>query len=128
MSPEYIAPAVTAYQAGYPQQAGQAGPSQYPEYTSDQGPVQTQAATSPTGTGPSAYRSPPQSFLVRPRRTTVSSPNRGWNSPSLSSSFSAIENAVQSVYRNVTKGYDYTEGYHFLMKHLSRRYVSFYRR
>ena len=33
------------------------------------------------------------------------------------------ESAVQSVYRNVTKGYDYTEGYHFLMKHMSRRCV-----
>lgn len=29
----------------------------------------------------------------------------------------------QSVYVSVTKPYDYTEGYHFLMKHLQRRYV-----
>lgn len=34
-----------------------------------------------------------------------------------------VEGAVQSVYKSVTKGYDYTQGYHFLMKHMSRRCV-----
>lgn len=125
---EYIAPTATAYQGTYPAQPSQAGPSQYSEYASDQSQAQAQAATATsqhqqqTSAGPSAYRSPPQSFLVRPRRTPVSSPTRAWNSPSLSA-LTAADNAVQSVYRNVTKGYDYTEGYHFLMKHLSRRCV-----
>ncbi|KAI0745802.1 hypothetical protein C8Q76DRAFT_606051 [Earliella scabrosa] len=32
------------------------------------------------------------------------------------------EPAAGHVYRNITKGYDYTEGYHFLMKHMSRRF------
>lgn len=65
--------------------------------------------------------------MVRPRRTIISSPTlgrmSGWT-PSLSTPTS--ESAVQSVYRNVTKGYDYTEGYHFLMKHMSRRWVAMF--
>ncbi|KAH9931075.1 uncharacterized protein BXZ73DRAFT_90162 [Epithele typhae] len=116
---EFITPNVTGYQAAYPTVAlGQPGPSQFTEYSPDRSQVSSQAVP-----GPSSYRSPTQSFLVRPRRTTMSSPTaaRGWLSPSLSTA-NTPDHAIQSVYRNVTKGYDYTEGYHFLMKHMSRRF------
>ncbi|RDX40446.1 hypothetical protein OH76DRAFT_337525 [Lentinus brumalis] len=120
----YIAPGATGYPAPpYPPDAGQAGTSQYGEFPADQtqGPAQASTSTQPSAAG-RGYQSPPQSFLVRPRRNP-SSPTQGrsagWT-PSLSTP--TAESAVQSVYRNVTKGYDYTEGYHFLMKHLSRRF------
>ncbi|KAI0703392.1 hypothetical protein C8T65DRAFT_655075 [Cerioporus squamosus] len=112
----YIAPGATGYPAPpYPPEAGQAGPSQYGEYAADQsqGPAQASTSTQPSAVG-RGYQSPPQSFLF-----AYSGRSSGWT-PSLSTP--TAESAVQSVYRNVTKGYDYTEGYHFLMKHLSRRF------
>ncbi|KAI0780083.1 hypothetical protein C8Q74DRAFT_1447475 [Fomes fomentarius] len=127
VSSEYVAPNTTGYPAAYAPQAGSSGQLQYPDYAADrapaQGPAQASTSTQAASGAPSSYQSPPQSFLVRPRRTIISSPTlgrmSGWT-PSLSTPTS--ESAVQSVYRNVTKGYDYTEGYHFLMKHMSRRF------
>ena len=149
--PEYIAPAATTgYPAAapaavpYPQQAGQGGGLQYPEYSADQSQAQVQdaapgappavAAQVGTGTGTGAYAtpgappSPTSSFLSRPRRNP-SSPTAvrlvpNWTTGSSLCTPNGTEGAVQSVYKSVTKGYDYTQGYHFLMKHLSRRYVS----
>ncbi|KAI0775687.1 hypothetical protein BD413DRAFT_530604 [Trametes elegans] len=131
--PEYIAPAATTgYAAAYPPPAGQGPSLSYPEYAADQSQAQAQGAPAGAGAGAgasgyapaAAAQSPPSSFL-RPRRNP-SSPNASrmvpnWSGPSLSTP-TAAESAVQSVYKSVTKGYDYTEGYHFLMKHLSRRF------
>ncbi|KAI0663538.1 transcription activator of gluconeogenesis ERT1, partial [Cubamyces menziesii] len=63
-----------------------------------------QQATVPNASSPTAVR------LV---------PN--WTTGSSLCTPNGTEGAVQSVYKSVTKGYDYTQGYHFLMKHLSRR-------
>ncbi|KAI0743477.1 hypothetical protein C8Q80DRAFT_841015 [Daedaleopsis nitida] len=117
---EYIAGNGAGYHPAYPAQPDQPGQLAYPDYT-DRGQPQgpPQASTSAQRGG---YQSPPQSFLVRPRRTPSSptmSRMAGWT-PSLSTP--TVENAVQSVYNKVTKGYDYMEGYHFLMKHMSRRF------
>ncbi|KAI1794106.1 hypothetical protein LXA43DRAFT_971369 [Ganoderma leucocontextum] len=124
--PEYIAPGAPGY---YATQPGQGGPSQYAEYDQSQAQVpQGQVSPQPTaaGVGGAPYPSPsPQSFLVRPRRQmSIASPTGSkWNGTSFSHvGGSGNEGAVQSVYRNVTKGYDYTEGYHFLMKHMTRRF------
>ncbi|KAI0675281.1 hypothetical protein C8Q78DRAFT_1067079 [Trametes maxima] len=124
--PAYIAPAATTgYQAAYPPQADQGGQLQYPEYGADQSQAQAQGAQTGAGAYASAAQSPPSSFLSRPRRNpsspTTSRMVPNWNGASLSTS-AAADGAVQSVYKSVTKGYDYTEGYHFLMKHLSRRF------
>ncbi|KAI0374067.1 hypothetical protein BV20DRAFT_599935 [Pilatotrama ljubarskyi] len=140
-SSEYIAPGATAgtgtagYSSGYAPQTSQGPPGQYAEYPPDQSQAQPQAgaSTSTSGGGgypPATAQSPPSSFLSRPRRNP-SSPTTArlvpnWSGQSLSTGLAAgMESAVQSVYKSVTKGYDYTEGYHFLMKHLSRRCVRF---
>lgn len=131
--PGYIAPRAPDYPSAYAAQPGQGAPSQYAEYDQSQaqvpqGQVPPQAANAGVGGAP-PYPSPsPQSFLVRPRRQmSVASPTGSkWNGTSFSAvggSGNVNEGAVQSVYRNVTKGYDYTEGYHFLMKHMTRRCV-----
>ncbi len=126
--PEYIAPGAPGYPQAYAAQSGQGGPSQYAEYDRSQAqPPQGQVP--PQGAvGGAPYPSPsPQSFLVRPRRQmSMASPTGSkWNGVSnLGIGGSGSEGAVQSVYRNVTKGYDYMEGYHFLMKHMTRRCVA----
>ncbi|RPD59881.1 hypothetical protein L227DRAFT_586416 [Lentinus tigrinus ALCF2SS1-6] len=126
VAPGYIAPAATSYSAPppYPPEAGQTGPSQYNEFAADQSQGPAQASTSTqASTVARGYQSPPQSFIVRPRRNP-SSPTQARSAAAWTASLSTptTESAVQSVYRNVTKGYDYTEGYHFLMKHMSRRF------
>lgn len=91
-----------------------------------------------------------QSFVTRPRvmtsaahgidksRSTGSGTPTSWGAPPGPpplSSGSDMTTAVggfgsgdgNSVYKTVTKGYDYTEGYHFLMKHLCFRLVYFIR-
>lgn len=85
-----------------------------------------------------------QSFVPRPRVMTSTAPGidrsrstgtgtpTSWGAPpgppSLSSASDMTvvtggfgSNDGSSVYKSVTKGYDYTEGYHFLMKHLCFR-------
>ncbi|PIL36160.1 transporter [Ganoderma sinense ZZ0214-1] len=127
--PEYIAPGAPGYPTAYSAQPSQGGPSQYGEYDQPQAPA-LQGQVQPqhvAGGVPGAppYSPSPQSFLVRPRRQmSVASPTGSkWNGTSFSAvGGSGNEGAVQSVYRNVTKGYDYTEGYHFLMKHMTRRF------
>ena len=129
--PEYLAPGAPGYPTAYATQPSQGGPSQYGEYDqpqtpSLQGQVQPQAVAGGVPGAP-PYSPSPQSFLVRPRRQmSVMSPTGSkWNGTSFNAvGGSGNEGAVQSVYRNVTKGYDYTEGYHFLMKHMTRRYVA----
>ncbi|KAM5532852.1 hypothetical protein V8D89_013493 [Ganoderma adspersum] len=127
--PEYLAPGAPGYPTAYATQPSQGGPSQYGEYDqpqtpSLQGQVQPQAVAGGVPGAP-PYSPSPQSFLVRPRRQmSVMSPTGSkWNGKSFNAiGGSGNEGAVQSVYRNVTKGYDYTEGYHFLMKHMTRRF------
>ncbi|KAI0630328.1 hypothetical protein C8Q77DRAFT_1137565 [Trametes polyzona] len=133
-----IAPAATtttAYSVVYP--PGATAPAPYGEYSADQSQAQAQgvpSASTAAAAGGAAYppppppnpQSPPSSFLSRPRRNP-SSPTAArlvpnWAGSPLSTSAAPAENAVQSVYKSVTKGYDYTEGYHFLMKHMSRRF------
>ncbi|OBZ67105.1 Transcription activator of gluconeogenesis ERT1 [Grifola frondosa] len=107
--PEYIAPSATSYSTTTPYQPGQA-PGQY--------------VSSPTLNGASS------TYVPSTRRVGNSPGGRGerpvnvgvaaWTGPSLSSP--SIGNGGQSVYRSVTKAYDYTEGYHFLMKHLPHRF------
>lgn len=131
--PEYITPAATTgYSAMYPPQAGPGASAQYADYAADQS--QAQAQGSSAGAYPSSSgvtQSPPSSFLSRPRRNNPNSPTAArmvpnWAGSPISAQAIATgegAGAVQSVYKSVTKGYDYTQGYHFLMKHLSRRCV-----
>ncbi|OSD06845.1 hypothetical protein PYCCODRAFT_1442371 [Trametes coccinea BRFM310] len=145
-APEYIAPAATTGYApagaGYAAQTGQGqggGAQPYVEYVADQSQAQAQGAGAgavgaPAGGAAGAGNvygagSPPSSFLSRPRRNP-SSPLASRMVPSWATGTSGLslstpngaEGAVQSVYKSVTKGYDYTQGYHFLMKHISRRF------
>ncbi|KAL7281705.1 hypothetical protein ACG7TL_005023 [Trametes sanguinea] len=145
-APEYIAPAATTGYApagaGYAAQTGQGqggGAQPYVEYVADQSQAQAQGAGAgavgaPAGGAAGAGNvygagSPPSSFLSRPRRNP-SSPVASRMVPSWATGTSGLslstpngaEGAVQSVYKSVTKGYDYTQGYHFLMKHISRRF------
>ncbi|KAI0358404.1 hypothetical protein OH77DRAFT_1518444 [Trametes cingulata] len=139
-SSEYIAPGATTgngaagYSSAYAPQGSQSAPGQYAEYPSDQSQPQAGPSTSTSSTYPASAQSPPSSFLSRPRRNP-SSPTTArlvpnWSGTASLSTALALgngagmgaESAVQSVYKSVTKGYDYTEGYHFLMKHLSRRF------
>lgn len=131
--PEYITPAATTgYSAMYPPQAGPGASAQYADYAADQSQAQAQGSSAGAYPSSSAVtQSPPSSFLSRPRRNNPSSPTAArmvpnWaGSPISAQAITAGEGAgaVQSVYKSVTKGYDYTQGYHFLMKHLSRRCV-----
>nr|UVI59151.1 Zn(2)-Cys(6)53 [Trametes gibbosa] len=127
---EYVAPAATTgYAATYPQSAGAAGSAQYTEYSAaDQSQAQAQGAqtTSAAYTTSSSAQSPTTtSFLSRGRRNP-SSPTAARLVPNWAGSPMSVttlgEGTVQSVYKSVTKGYDYTQGYHFLMKHMSRRF------
>lgn len=129
--PEYVAPsATTGFSAMYPPpSAGPGASAPYPElqYPADQPQAQAQGSQT-SAYPPSSVQSPPSSFLSRPRRNP-SSPTAArlvpnWAGSPMSATAPA-EGAVQSVYKSVTKGYDYTQGYHFLMKHLSRRCVFF---
>ncbi|KAK7687169.1 hypothetical protein QCA50_009673 [Cerrena zonata] len=45
--------------------------------------------------------------------------NNGYSAPT--SAVTQVDDTSSSIYTSVTKPYDYTEGYHFLMKHLSCR-------
>lgn len=47
--------------------------------------------------------------------------NNGYSAPT--SAVTQVDDTSSSIYKTVTKPYDYTEGYHFLMKHLSCRWV-----
>lgn len=47
--------------------------------------------------------------------------NNGYSAPT--SAVTQVDDTSSSIYTSVTKPYDYTEGYHFLMKHLSCRWV-----
>ncbi|KAL1939817.1 hypothetical protein VTO73DRAFT_9517 [Trametes versicolor] len=130
--PEYITPAATTgYSAMYPPQAGPGASAQYADYAADQSQAQAQGSSAGAYPSSSAVtQSPPSSFLSRPRRNNPSSPTAArmvpnWaGSPISAHAITTGEGAgaVQSVYKSVTKGYDYTQGYHFLMKHLSRRF------
>ena len=49
--------------------------------------------------------------------------NNGYSAPT--SAVTQVDDTSSSIYKSVTKPYDYTEGYHFLMKHLSCRWVHY---
>ncbi|EKM54511.1 uncharacterized protein PHACADRAFT_258404 [Phanerochaete carnosa HHB-10118-sp] len=109
---------------------------QYPEYTTNQG-RQSQPASLGSYTGqaaqvsvnqvaPSAVQLAQRQPAVTPTRSSsttlidrsVSAGTASWAGPTPSD---VGHHDVVSVYKSVTDPYDYTEGYHFLMKHLPTR-------
>lgn len=105
--PSQQAPAQTSSIGGYAGQPAQA-PVNHVAPTSVQ-LVQRQPAIAPT-------RSSSATLIDR----TVSTGTASWAGPPPSD---IGYHDGSSVYKSVTKPYDYTEGYHFLMKHLPTRYV-----
>ena len=116
--------------------------SQYPEYsasrqtpstTTSLPPYNGQAAqqTQADPLSPQATSLVPRSAAGQTRSSsatlvdrTQSSGTASWVGPAPSDDI--LDAKGSSVYKAVTKPYDYTEGYHFLMKHLPTRYaVSF---
>lgn len=91
--------------------AGQATPAPLNHVS----PVAVQLAPSQAAIAPT--RSSSDSLMDR----TVSAGTASWVGPT--SSELGLPDGT-SVYKSVTKPYDYTEGYHFLMKHLPLRCVS----
>lgn len=81
---------------------------------------------------PTAVQMLPSTAVIPPTRSsstslldrTVSTGTASWAGPAVSD-LALLDGT--SVYKSVTKPYDYTEGYHFLMKHLTTRYVRFNR-
>ncbi|KAI0081329.1 hypothetical protein K474DRAFT_1588145 [Panus rudis PR-1116 ss-1] len=58
----------------------------------------------------------------------VNSPTSTWGGGQLTNGYggnlsTGVMQDASSVYKSVTKPYDYTEGYHFLMRHLCSRYA-----
>lgn len=82
-----------------------------------------------TRTTPTPSWSASNGISVSDAVTTSNNLNNG-NSNSYANGTAAVANLggqvreASSVYKMVTKKYDYTEGYHFLMKHISCRCVS----
>jgi hypothetical protein len=107
--------------------------TQYTEYGSQSQAVSSSSLanyagqTTPTALAPAAAIVPSQA--IAPARSssaslidrTVSTVTTSWAGPTSSSEL-VLES--HNVYKSVTKPYDYTQGYHFLMKHLPTRYVS----
>lgn len=108
--------------------------TQYADYNSSSQQVGSSSLanyagqTAPAGIAPAAVnivaaqaaiptaRSTPTTLIDR----TISAGTASWAGPSASELGLQDSN---SVYKSVTKPYDYTQGYHFLMKHLASRYV-----
>lgn len=134
IAPQYQLPAPTD---GTSQVQGQE--LQYPEYTPSQGQpaqpaslgsYQGQAAQAPANhVAPSAVQLVQRQSAVPATRSSsttlidrsVSAGTASWAGPAPSE---VGYHDGTSVYKSVTKPYDYTEGYHFLMKHLPIRYAS----
>lgn len=107
---------------------------QYPEYTANQGrPAQPASLGSYTGQATPASQVTPAAVQIVPRQPVVAA-TRSSSATLLDRSVSAGTASWAgpapsevgyhdgtSVYKSVTKPYDYTEGYHFLMKHLPTR-------
>ena len=109
---------------------------QYPEYAANQGrpsqpsqlgSYQGQAAQAPANhVAPSAVQIVQRQSAVPATRSSsatlidrsVSAGTASWAGPAPSE---VGYHDGTSVYKSVTKPYDYTEGYHFLMKHLPTR-------
>lgn len=131
LSPDYIAGTGTAGYASATQfTPGQGHPPSvnvpqphlaYSDYTTSAG-----GQSSPTQSGSSRY----PSYLSRAQAISLQGamrPERDalWASQPDIGAGSAISGGAQgaaAVYQAVTKPYDYTEGYHFLMKHLPTRF------
>ena len=109
----------TEYAAGQPQQSQTSSLSNY----AGQAPQQPANQVPPTA-GQLVQRQPP----IAPTRSSsttlidrsVSAGTASWAGPAPSDL--GFQDGA-SVYKSVTKPYDYTEGYHFLMKHLPTRWV-----
>ncbi|KAH9858752.1 hypothetical protein C2E23DRAFT_18153 [Lenzites betulinus] len=110
------------YASGQPTGAPAYTGAAAPAYAQVQGAQSTSAAYAASSSAQSPTTS---SFMSRARRNP-SSPTAARLVPNWAGSpmsvATPVEGAVQSVYKSVTKGYDYTQGYHFLMKHMSRRF------
>lgn len=121
---QYTAPANGASTQSYPEyttgQSQQAQTSSLSNYAG-QAPSQAANQVSPAA-GPLVQRQPP----VAPTRSSsttlldrsTSAGTASWAGP-VPSDLGFHDGA--SVYKSVTRPYDYTEGYHFLMKHLPTR-------
>lgn len=108
--------------------AGQDVP--FPEYNQSSSSLSNYAgqapAAPPNHVSPTAVQIVPRQSVVPPTRSssatlmdrTVSTGTASWAGPAPSEL--GFMDPV-SVYKSVTKPYDYTEGYHFLMKHLPVR-------
>ncbi len=137
----YITPTTASFQQSSSQYATPgSGPSsaqgqdvQYSEYPNQ--PNQEQSSSTSLGQYNGQVAQPSQAVqllqrqpVIPPTRSssatlmdrTHSSGTASWVGPA-ASELGLIEGT--SVYKSVTKPYDYTEGYHFLMKHISTRYV-----
>lgn len=118
-----VQPAETPYLA-YPyshqhQQQQQHQPDDYPPYqapSQPQGPLHPLQPRYPLDTRP---RSPPaSSFLHSANAAATTSASISDPLPDMTRT-----SQLQAIHDRVTAPYDYTEGYHFLMKHLPSRYV-----
>ncbi len=70
-----------------------------------------------------ANASPISTSSVPPGLASVSTDTPTPSTPSSSLALPSSSSQLQSINDSVTTPYDYTEGYHFLMKHLPSRYV-----
>lgn len=122
---QYTAPANGASAQSYPEyatgQAQQAQASSLSNYAGQE-PSQPASQVSPTA-GPLVQRQPPVAAPTRSSSATlldrsVSAGTASWAGPAPSD---LGFHDGSSVYKSVTRPYDYTEGYHFLMKHLPTR-------
>lgn len=124
-SPTYLS---YSYQQSQPQQAQeQGGELQYTQYESSADELHPLQPRYPLDSRP---RSPPHSVYINPGDVSsrgILSPPNSQPSPTSTSSFTQGPpdsfSQLQSINDRVTTPYDYTEGYHFLMKHLPSRCV-----
>ena len=140
----YSSPSTTtSYQQSSQYSASRPSPAQIPDGQYAEYP--STSRQTPSATSPSQYNgqstqaatdavSPPSNsnLQVAPRSaapptrsSSATAVDRTQSTGTASWSGPGAEDALEtsSVYKAVTKAYDYTEGYHFLMKHLPTRYV-----
>lgn len=137
------ATATNGYAVQYSQQSSQASPStngttsaqsQYNDFsnqTQQSSSLANYAGQAPSPlnhVSPVAVQLAPTQAVIAPTRSssaslmdrTVSAGTASWAGPT-PSDLGLLDGT--SVYKSVTKPYDYTQGYHFLMKHLPTRCV-----
>lgn len=142
--PSTAATATNGYAVQYSQQSSQVSPSpngttsaqsQYNDFsnqTQQSSSLANYAGQAPSAplnhVSPVAVQLAPTQAVIAPTRSssaslmdrTVSAGTASWAGPT-PSDLALLDGT--SVYKSVTKPYDYTQGYHFLMKHLPTRCV-----